>query len=81
MLANTFVSPAGMPAWLRVIADWNPISAPVSSLRELSGNPGAATASASLPLQHPLITTLLWSAALIAAFMPLAAWRYTRSSR
>jgi ABC-2 type transport system permease protein len=79
MLANTFVSPAGMPAWLRVIADWNPISALVSALRGLLGNPGAVTASAPLPLQHPVVTTLLWSAAFIAVFMPLAAWRYGRS--
>jgi ABC-2 type transport system permease protein len=79
MLSNIFVSPAGMPAWLRVIADWNPISALVTSLRELLGNPGAVTASAPLPLQHPIVTTLLWCAALIAVFTPLAAWRYGRS--
>jgi ABC-2 type transport system permease protein len=79
MLANTFVSPAGMPAWLRVIADWNPVSALVSALRELLGNPGATTASAPLPLQHPIITTLLWCAALIAIFTPLATWRYGRT--
>jgi ABC-2 type transport system permease protein len=79
MLANTFVSPAGMPAWLRVIADWNPVSALVSALREFLGNPGATTAFAPLPLQHPIITTLLWCAALIAIFTPLATWRYGRS--
>jgi ABC-2 type transport system permease protein len=79
MLANTFVSPAGMPAWLRVIADWNPISALVSALRGLLGNPGAVAPSAPLPLQHPVVTTLLWCVAFIAVFMPLAARRYGRS--
>jgi len=79
MLSNTFVSPAGMPAWLCVIADWNPVSALVSALRGLLGNPGTVTASAPVPLQHPVVTTLLWCAAFIAVFMPLATWRYGRS--
>jgi len=81
MLANTFVSPAGMPVWLRYIAEWNPISALVSSLRELFGNPGAVTSSPPLPLQHPIITTLLWCGLFLVAFMPLATYRYTHRGR
>jgi ABC-2 type transport system permease protein len=79
MLANTFVSPAGMPEWLRVVAEWNPISALVASLRELFGSPGVISGPTPLPLQHPIVTTLAWCAALIAVFMPLATWRYSRS--
>lgn len=78
MLANTFVSPAGMPLVLRTIANWNPISALVAALRELLGNPAATTGSVPLPLQHPVLTSLAWCILLIAAFMPLAALRYSR---
>ncbi|MGH3439158.1 MAG: ABC transporter permease, partial [Sciscionella sp.] len=30
MISNTFVPTGGMPAWLRTIADWNPVSAVVA---------------------------------------------------
>lgn len=81
MLANTFVATSGMPVWMRFIANWNPVSALVTALRQLFGNPGAATAGAPLPLQHPVVTTLLWCAAFIAVFMPLATWNYARTGR
>ena len=35
-ISNVFVDPARMPIWLRVIADWNPMSAVVAAARELS---------------------------------------------
>jgi ABC-2 type transport system permease protein len=41
MFSNSFVPTTGMPAWLRLIADWNPISALVAACRELFGNPSA----------------------------------------
>jgi ABC-2 type transport system permease protein len=31
MISNSFVLTAGMPGWLRVIADWNPVSAAVAA--------------------------------------------------
>jgi ABC-2 type transport system permease protein len=61
---------------LRVVADWNPVSALVLACRELFGNPGVTAAHASLPLQHPVAMTLAWVAVLLAVFMPLATKRY-----
>lgn len=37
-IANTFVDPSSMPTVLRVIAEWNPISAVTQAVRELFGN-------------------------------------------
>ena len=37
-VANTFAPTATMPPWLRVIAEWNPVSALTAGLRELWGN-------------------------------------------
>jgi ABC-2 type transport system permease protein len=76
MIANTFVPTGHMPAWLRAIADWNPISAVTAASRQLFGNPGASAAHAAWPLQHPVAATLAWSAVLLAAFATLSVRRY-----
>jgi ABC-2 type transport system permease protein len=81
MIANTFVPTARMPAWLRVIADWNPISALTAACRQLFGNPAAMTAHAPLPLQHPVTATLAWSAALLTAFVTLTVRRFIANGK
>ncbi|WP_245642505.1 ABC transporter permease [Nonomuraea candida] len=35
MLSNAFVPTDGMPGWLRLLADWNPVSALTAASREL----------------------------------------------
>ena len=81
MIANTFVPTAHMPAWLRAIADWNPISALTAACRQLFGNPADVTAHAPWPLQHPVTATLAWSAALLAAFATLSVRRFITSGK
>ncbi|GAB2868377.1 ABC transporter permease [Actinoallomurus bryophytorum] len=81
MLSNSFVPTAGMPAWLRVISDWNPVSAVVAACRGLFGNPGVPAGHVALPLQHPVVATLLWSTVLLAVFAPLAIRRYRTANR
>jgi len=80
MISNTFVPTAGMPVWLRTIADWNPVSAVVTALRELFGNAGAAASAAAgdtaWPLAHPVLAALAWSILLLLVFVPLAVHRY-----
>jgi ABC-2 type transport system permease protein len=80
MIANTFVPTAHMPAWLRAVADWNPISAVTAASRELFGDPGAPLASPAWPLQHPITATVTWSALLLLMFAPLAVHRYTTAT-
>ncbi|MGH3659558.1 MAG: ABC transporter permease, partial [Micromonosporaceae bacterium] len=65
MLSNSFVPTDGMPGWLRLLADWNPVSALTASSRELFGNPGGSTGDGAWPLEHPVAAVLLWSAALL----------------
>jgi len=81
MISNSFVPTAGMPGWLRAIADWNPVSALVAASRQLFGNPGAAATHASWPLQHPITATIGWSLLLLAVFVPLATRRYQAAQR
>ncbi|MFG1924243.1 ABC transporter permease [Cryptosporangium sp. NPDC048952] len=79
MVSNLMVPTGGMPGWLRVIADWNPVSALGQAVRELCGNPIPVEAS-SWPLQHPVAATLIYSAVILAVFVPATTLRYARPS-
>jgi ABC-2 type transport system permease protein len=81
MLSNAFVPTGGMPGWLRFLADWNPVSALTAASRELVGNPGAPAGDVAWPLAHPVTAVLLWSAALLAIFVPLSLRAYLRRGR
>jgi ABC-2 type transport system permease protein len=80
ILSNSFVPTSGLPTGLRVIAEWNPVSALVAACRDLFGNPDTAghAAQTAWPLAHPVVTTLAWSLALLVVFVPLATRRYAR---
>ena len=45
-LANTFAPTEPMPQWLRVIAEWNPVSSLAQAMRELWGNGATRAAGA-----------------------------------
>jgi ABC-2 type transport system permease protein len=81
MLSNAFVPTDGMPGWLRFLADWNPVSALTAASRGLFGNPGAPSGNVASPLEHPMTTVLLWSAALLVIFIPLSLRAYMRRGR
>jgi ABC-2 type transport system permease protein len=67
-----------MPTILRVIADWNPVSAVTAAARELFHNPNPSATMNAWPMQHPIVTSLLWSLAMLAVFAPLATTLYRR---
>lgn len=77
-LSNAFVPTAPMTPWLRTIAEWNPMSSLVQAMRQLWGNGPHAGPDAALPLQHPVLATLIWSAGLTAIFAPLALRAFNR---
>ncbi len=77
-LANTFVPTEPMPHWLRVMAEWNPVSSLAQAMRVLWGNGPAAPPSAQLPLHHPVLSTILWSLAFTALVAPFALRAYAR---
>lgn len=79
-VSTAFVPTDGMPTPMRTVAEWNPVSAVVTGVRELFGNvPAAVPPSAALPLQHPVLTGLVWSVLLLLIFVPLAARSYVNS--
>ena len=77
-LANTFAPTEPMSRWLRVVAEWNPVSSLAQAMRELWGNGPPAPDSAQLPLHHPVIATIIWSLLLTAVFAPVALKAYAR---
>jgi ABC-2 type transport system permease protein len=78
IVSNALVPTEHMPAILRTIADWNPVSAVTSASRKLLGNPDPSATIHAWPMQHPVLAALLWSVALIAIFAPLATTLYRR---
>lgn len=66
-ITNIFVPPQTMPAWLRVLADDNPVSHLVTTCRALM----AATGTAG-----QLAWVLVSAAAFTAVFAPMALWLY-----
>jgi ABC-2 type transport system permease protein len=76
MVSNAVVPTQGMSAWLRQIADWNPVSAMTAGVRQLCGNPNPSAGIGVWPMQHPVLASVLWSIAIIAVFAPLAARLY-----
>ena len=80
-ISNAFVPTQGMPAWLRVAADWNPFSAVAAACRRLFGNPDPSALVQAWPMQHPELATLLWSSLALVVFVPLAVRMYASKQR
>ncbi|MGO9902821.1 MAG: ABC transporter permease [Solirubrobacteraceae bacterium] len=78
IVSNALVPTEHMPALLRTIANWNPVSAVTTACRQLLGNPNPSATIHTWPIQHPVLASLFWSIALIAIFAPLATTLYRR---
>lgn len=79
-LSNAFVPLESLPGPLRPIAEWNPVSAITSAMRDLWGNPNPFAAG-GFPAEHPVLLTLIWAALIVAIFAPLGVARYRATSR
>jgi len=79
-VSNAFVALQNMPVWLRVIAEWNPLSTVTASCRELFGNPNPGGSVHVWPLQHPELATIFWAIALMLVFVPISIGLYRREN-
>jgi ABC-2 type transport system permease protein len=80
-LSNAFVATATLPGPLQPIAEWNPISSVVLTLRDLWGNaPVGLDRGKGFPAHHPALLALLWIAAILVVFVPLAISRYRKAA-
>ncbi|WP_433660743.1 ABC transporter permease [Nocardia sp. CA-128927] len=79
-IGNTFVPSEKLPTVLRVIAEWNPVSALTQATRELFGNTSAlAPETTAWSLQHPEVTTLIWVVVIMVIFVPLSVSQYKKT--
>jgi ABC transporter DrrB family efflux protein len=80
IVSNAMVPTSGMPGWLQVIANWNPVSAVTAAARHLFGNPNPSASLSAWPMQHPVVAAVLWSLAILAVFAPLAARLFRKTT-
>ena len=80
-LSNAFAPTEAMPKYLRLVAEWNPISSLVQAIRQLWGNTAPVGSDAALPLQHPVLSTVIWTVALTLVLAPLALRAFRRRTR
>jgi ABC transporter DrrB family efflux protein len=79
-VASTFVPVASLPASLRTIAEWNPVTTLADALRIQFGNPNTPIQPGDpWPIVHPLAYTVLWIVAIVVVCAPWAVWAYRRS--
>jgi ABC-2 type transport system permease protein len=79
-IASTFVPSETMPAALRAVAEWNPITTLSDAVRLAFGNPNTpASAGDPWSIAHPTAYTVIWIVGIIAVCAPLAVRAYRRS--
>lgn len=69
ILSGAFVNTATVPAWLRPIMDWNPVTIATDTIRALIAGYGAA---------EPLLRLGIICTVLLAVFIPLATRSFSR---
>ncbi len=78
-LSNAFVPTQTLPGFLQPVADWNPISSMVLSLRDLWGNTGL-TRPPGIPGEYPIPLALGWIALILIIFVPLSISKYRQAA-
>ncbi|HEY8199759.1 MAG TPA: ABC transporter permease [Actinomycetota bacterium] len=79
-VASTFVPIDKMPAVLRRIAAWNPVTTLADAVRVLFGNPNTRPTPADpWSIQHPIAYSVMWIVAIVVICAPLAVRAYQRS--
>jgi ABC transporter DrrB family efflux protein len=76
--SNAFVPTDNMPAVLRTVANWGPVSTMDAAVRGLFGNPNPLPPDAPWMLQHPIISSIGWCVGLAVLFLVLATRRYAK---
>jgi ABC-2 type transport system permease protein len=77
-VSSAYVPVSTMPGWMQAVANHQPMTVMCNSVRLLTGGP-AAHALLGHSLTYFVVSSLLWSAGIVALFAPLAVWRLRRS--
>jgi ABC-2 type transport system permease protein len=77
--SSAYLAPESMPAPIRPVAEWNPVSAVTTACRELWGNP--APTGDGLLAEHPLPMAAVTLAVVFAACVAVSLRRFRTASR
>ncbi|HEU0089505.1 MAG TPA: ABC transporter permease [Pseudonocardiaceae bacterium] len=79
-ISSAFVPSGNLPSVLKVVAEWNPVTAVADASRKLFANlaPASFPAPGGWPGEHSVLYAVLSSVVIIAVFMPLTVARYRR---
>ena len=76
-ISSAYIPVATMPSWMRGFAENQPITDMVNAVRGLAGG-APAEALLGHPASYFVVRSLLWSAAIVAVFAPVAVAKYRR---
>lgn len=80
-VSNAFVPIESFSGVLRVLVEWNPVSAVTQAIRELFGNTDPSmTVPDAWSMQNPALYTLIWVVIILVVFVPLSVRQYRVSS-
>lgn len=80
-ISNIFIDIDLLPDPLRVIAEWNPLSALVGASRELFGNTSDTMKQSTVwPIENPIAASILWMVVILAIFVPLSIRQYKKAA-
>lgn len=73
-VSSGFVPERSMPTPLRLVAEWNPVTAVINAARGLFGNatPDGVPPATGWPAEHAVLYAVACSVAIIAVFVPLS---------
>jgi ABC transporter DrrB family efflux protein len=71
-LSNAFIPLDRLPAWLRAVCEWNPISVVAAAVRHLFGNDAALTSRLAFPERHPVALAPALLVLLLLILIPAA---------
>jgi ABC-2 type transport system permease protein len=74
-VSNAFVPTENMPEALKVVAEWNPVTATATACRKLFGNMGDVPVT-SWPDRHAVPLSIFYSLLITAIFVPLSVRKY-----
>jgi ABC-type polysaccharide/polyol phosphate export permease len=80
-VSSTFVDINSLSGVTRTVAEWNPMSAFVTAVRELFGNTSEELTQPDVwPLQNPVLASVLWLLLILAIFVPLSVRQYKKAA-
>lgn len=77
-VSSAYVPVESMPGWLQAVAEHQPVTMAVNAVRALSVGPDAAAQMFEHSAGWYGVRTVLWSAAIMAVFVPMACRRFRR---